>query len=635
MSNLLDEMSCDKEVVLWREEYERKKVTPEQIRGIIRPGSRVYIETGCSEPQYLVKQLILENKDLSDVEIYTSIPLSGFADFGGEYGSRFRIKSFFVSPNFSSAFAEGNADHMPVSSVGLTKLLAQEYVKINTVIMQLSPPDKQGFMSLGVTVDLTKTALDLADVVIAQVNGNMPRTFGDGFIHVNKVDYIIEHDEPLMEFPLEDQDPETLKVGENIARLIEDGATIQIGFGRIPNAALLALRDKKDIGIHSEIITDAICDLVGRGVITNARKDLDRGKTVASLCIGTKRIFDYVHDNPSVEMKALDYTTDPQNILAHRNMVAINGAVEIDLTGQSCVGLSEYLGYFGALGHATFNRTAMLTPGGKGIIALRSTSRDGRHSRIVPEFTDKRIGIITTQADINYVVTEYGYVDLFGKSIRERALALITIAHPKFRSWLLEEAKRLKYVYKDQVLPPETAIYPSEYETDKVFGGEKIVIRPIKITDERGVQDLFYAMSQHDKFYRFLRNVSALHHQQAQPLVSADYKNSMALVVTHGNLREGDILAVAHFARENKPEVEDVCEFAAMVHPNWQNIGIGTFLFTYIAAIAKNMGFRRMSAYVWEDNIQMLRVFQKAGLPMHQTRSNHVFTVEIDIGTAP
>lgn len=616
---------------MWQAEYERKKVTPERIRGIIRPGSRVFIETGCSEPQYLVKQLIFENKDLSDIEIYTSIPLSGYADLGGEYGSRFRIKSFFVSPKMSTAFAEGNADHMPVSSIGLTKLLAQDYIKINTLIMHLSPPDKQGFMSLGVTVDLTKIAIERADVVIAQVNRHMPRTFGDGFVHVDKVDYIIEHDEPLVEFPAEEQDPETLKVGEHIARLISDGSTIQVGFGRIPNAALLALKEKKDIGIHSEIITDAICDLMRRGVITNERKDLDRGKTVASMCIGTQTTFDFVNDNPSVEMKELSYTTDPQHILAHRNMIAINGAVEIDLSGQSCVGLSEFMGYFGALGHAAFNRTAMLTPGGKGIIALRSTTRDGEHSRIVPEFTDKRIGILTTQADINYVVTEYGFVDLFGKSIRERALALITIAHPKFRAWLLDEAKRLNYVYKNQVLPPETAVYPNKYETVQAFGGEVLAIRPVKITDERGIQDLFYAMSQHDKFYRFLRNVSALHHTQAQPLVSADYQNSMAVVVTHGSLREEEILAVAHFAREHKPGMQDVAEFAVMVHPNWQNIGIGTYLFAYITSIAREMGFKSLSAYVWEDNVQMLKVFQKAGFPLQQSVSNHVYTIRIDI----
>jgi acyl-CoA hydrolase/GNAT superfamily N-acetyltransferase len=620
-----------KEAVLWKDEYERKKVTPKQIKDIIRPGSRVYIETGCSEPQYLVKELILENRELSDVEIYTSIPLRAYTDFGGEYGSRFRIKSFFISSNVSSAFEEGSADHMPLSSIGLIKLFSQGYIRINTAMIQLGLPDEHGFMSLGITVDLAKIIIEKADIVIAQVNSSMPRSFGDGFVHVSKVDYIIEKDEPLLEIPQDDQDSETIKVGENIARLIDDGSTIQVGFGRIPNSALLALKNKKDLGVHSEIITDEICDLMNSGVITNVKKDIDNGKTVASFCIGTSKVFDFVNDNPSVEMKNLSYTTDPQNILAHKKMVAINGAVEIDLTGQSCVGMSDNFGYFGALGHATFNRTAMLTEGGKGIIALRSTSRDGKLSRIVPEFSDSKIGIITTQADIHYVVTEFGHADLFGKSIRERSLALITIAHPKFRSWLLKEAKRLNYVYKDQFLPPDNTLYPEKYEKELFMGGERLTVRPIKVTDERGIQDLFYAMSRHDKFYRFLRNVSALHHQQAQPLVSSDYINSMALVVTHSSLKEEGIIAVAHIARETKEDMNDVCEFAAMVHPNWQNIGIGTFLLKYILGTAYDLGFTKMIAYIWEDNIQMLKVFGKTDLPLKQITTNRVCTAELDL----
>ena len=566
--------------------------------------------------------------------MWKSIPqsrCSAFPTWGGEFGARFRIKSFFISPSLSSAFKEGNADHLPLSTRGLVKLVTQGYVKINVALIQLSPPDKQGFMSLGVTVDITKTIIDLADVVVAQVNRSMPRTFGDGFVHVDKVDYILEHDEPLVSFPREEADPETRREGENIARLGDDGATIQVGFGRIPEAALAALRDKKDLGVHSEILTDAMCDLVTTGVITNARKEINPGKMIASVCMGSRKVFDFVHDNPMVELREPAYVDDPQVIQAHRNLTAINGAVEIDLTGQSCVGMSEHMGYFGALGHALFNRAAMLTPRGKGIIALRSTSRDGRHSRIVPEFTDSRIGIITTQADIHYVVTEYGAVDLFGKSIRERALALITIAHPAFRSWLLGEAKRLKYIYQDQVLPSGEAIYPAHYETVHAFGGKPLLVRPVKVTDERGIQDLFYAMSQHDKFDRFLRNVTVLHHKQALPLVSADYRDAMALVLCEEDRRVEAVLAVAHFARETKPGLENTCEFAVMVHPNWQNIGIGSFLFSYMVEIARDLGFSDMRAYVWEDNAQMLKVFEKAGLKAQTSLANHVCTIDMTL----
>ncbi|MCD6571423.1 MAG: GNAT family N-acetyltransferase [Deltaproteobacteria bacterium] len=620
---------------MWKTDYEKKKVSPEDIIGAIRPGARIFIEAGCGEPQYLVKRLIIENKELSDIEIYTTIPLSGFSEFGGEFGSRFRVKTFFVSPIISSAFDQGRADHTPISSFNLTRLITGGHVKIDTAIVHLSAPDEHGYMSLGICVDITRTIIEYADTVIAQVNKEMPRTMGDGFMHVDKIDYIVEHDEALIEDTPEEPDAETGLVGENISKLIDDGATIQIGFGRLPNAALYALEGKRNIGIHTEILTDPICDLVKNGVITNRKKGINTDKIVASLCLGTKKLFDFVHNNPQVEFRPLEYTNDPVLIGRHNKMVAINGAVEIDLTGQSCVAMSDHMGYFGTLGHTDFNHGAMLSEGGKAIIALRSTSRDGRLSRIVPEFTDKKIGVITTQADVNYVVTEYGSVNLFGKSIRERTLALITIAHPKFRAWLLKEAKRLKYVYKDQMLPPEYAIYPEKYEIRKVFDGTELFIRPIKITDERGIQDLFYTMSKVDKFHRFLRSLSALHHQQAQPLVNVDYKSAMALVVTEARNKDGKILAVAHYTRDTASvSSEDTCEFAIIVHPNWQNMGIGSFLLGCLIDIAKNNGFTHMSAYVWEDNVQMLHVFEKAGYKIEYSLNNHVYDLSIDLGAS-
>ncbi len=612
---------------MWKDNYQEKKKQPEQLKNLIHPGFRVYVETGCTEPRYLVEKLILNNEKLSDVEIFTSIPISDFSDFGGKYGSRFRIKSFFISPSISTAFTEGNADHMPLSTTGLTRLFMQNYVHINVALIQLGPPDSQGFMSMGVTVDITRTVIDKADIVIAQINGKMPRTFGDGFINIDKIDYLVEYDDDLIEFPQNDHDPEIKQIGKNIAGLIEDGSTIQLGFGRIPDAALKALDGKKDIGIHSEIITDSVCELVEKGVITNELKTMDKGKTIASLCLGTKQIFDFVHDNPGVMLKSPEYTSNPQVFLGHKNLVAINGAVEIDLTGQSCNALSDK-GHSGPLSHADFNRSAMLTEGGKGIIALRSTSRDGKHSRIVPKFTDSQIGIITTRADINYVVTEYGHADLFGKSIRDRALALISIAHPRFRDFLIEEAKKLNYIYQDQVIPPEYSLYPSQYELRKTIREKDLFIRPIKITDERGLQDLFYAMSQDDKFYRFLMNVTALHHQQAQPLVNADYKNSMALVVQEYKERETDIIAISHIAREDYDD-RNACEFAVMVHPAWQNMGIGSFLFSYMLDIANKLGFRKMNAHVWEDNMRMLKVFEKSGLITKRHLEDRVCTVSM------
>ncbi|PKL35317.1 MAG: acetyl-CoA hydrolase [Spirochaetae bacterium HGW-Spirochaetae-1] len=615
---------------MWQNEYKEKLRQPEQLINLVQPGNKVYIETGCSEPRFLVETLIINNRGLSDVEIFTTIPLSGYSDFGGKFGSRFRIKSFFISPSLRSAFDQGNADHMPVSTFGLSRLILEEYIPVDVALIQLGIPDSRGFMSLGVTVDITRTIIEKASVVIAQVNRNIPRTFGDGFIHMSMVDHLIEHDAPLIEYPMEKLDIETLEVGENIASLIDDGSTIQFGFGRIPEAALLSLVGKKDLGIHSEIITDTICDLMESGTVTNMNKDIDTGKTTASLCLGTRRLFDYLNDNPGIEMRKPEYVSNPQVIGSHGNMVAINGAVEVDLTGQTCVGMKDQIDFFGVLSHADFNRTAMLSPGGKGIIALRSTTRDGSQSRIVPEFTYSRSGIITTQTDTNWIVTEYGCVNLYGKSIRDRALALISIAHPGFRQWLLEEAKRLNFVYQDQVLPAESAIYPFKYEMKKTIRENKFIIRPVKITDERAIQDLFYTMPQNDKFFRFLRNVTVLHHQQAQPLVNADYINSMALVVTELNRNKDNVLAVAHIARENGDDKKDTAEFAAMVDPRWQNKGIGTYLLKYMTEIAGNMGFKKLSAYVWEDNMAMIRVIQKEAAHLQSSSDTRVITFEMD-----
>ena len=610
----------------WGEEYACKKVSAQEIQRCIRPGSCVFVESGCGEPQHLVKNLVFENKDLADVQVFTSVPLRSYSDYGGQFGSRFRIKSFFISPSIANAFAEGNADHMPLSTDGMTKLFCEEYIKVNTILIQLSPPDEDGYMSLGVMVDITRAIIDKADTVIAQINAFMPRTCGDSMIHVGEVDYIVEHDEPLVSYCPEEADSEIHMVGANVARLVEDGSTLQMGFGRIPDAALMNLSGKKDISVHSEIITDTIVDLVQTGVIAD-----NDGSVTASLCIGTEKSFDFVRSNPMVELKHLSCTRDLKAILSHDKFVAVNGALEIDLTGQSCVGLGEYMGYFGSLGHASFNRAAMFSPGGKGIIALRSTSRDGRYSRIVPEFTDSKIGIITTQSDIHYVVTEYGHVNLFGKSIRERALALITIAHPGFRAWLLDEAKQMKYVYADQQLPPENSRYPGQYEVSREFCCEHFLIRPIKVTDERAIQNLFYSLSNNDKFQRFLMHVTAFHHKQAQDLAKVDYKNSMALVVLAGNVEKERIVAVAHIAREDTIGTRNTCEFAIMVDPAWQNKGIGTYLLKDMAAIGRDMGFESIRAYIWEDNVQMLKTFEKTGYSMTQKLEGHVYKVCMDV----
>jgi len=611
------------------EGYEPKRVSAEEIQGIVHPGSSMFIESGCAEPQHLVRSLVLDNLFLNDVQVFTTIPLSSYSDFGGEAGDRFRIHSFFVSPGMSGPFSLGKTDHIPLSSDMLERMIREGAIRINTALVQLSPPDADGNMSLGVTVDVMRAVIDCADVVVAQVNARMPFTRGPSLVHLSEVDYIVEHDEPLVQCDPEEHDYETRQIGEHVARLVTDGSTIQIGFGRIPDAALKAMKGKKGLSVHSEIITDSVMDLVRTGVIPEGNP------VTASLCIGSEELFRFVDRNPRITMAPLERVTDTRNILSLAPFVAINGAVEIDLTGQSCVALGEKGAHFGALGQPHFNRVARLTEGGRSIIALRSTSRDGSISRIVPRFTESRMGVFTTQIDVGYVVTEYGSVNLFGKSIRERVLELITIAHPRHRGWLLEEAKRLNYVFQDQVLPPEDVPYPEQYEHVQVFGGKKVLLRPVKITDERAVQNLFYSLSSDEKFHRFHIRLTSLHHRQAQRMVSCDYRDSLALVaeVEEGSTRS--IAAISHICHEVEETERKTCEFAIMVNPAWQNLGLGSYLLRTMAEIARIHGFRVLRAYVWEENFRMLKVFGKLDLHMDAAVDSNVIRLDYDLEPVP
>lgn len=608
-----------------------QRARAEDVAGLIHPGSSVFIETGCAEPSHLVKALIMKNYHLSDVQVFTTIPLAAYPDFGGPTGDRFRIHSFFISPGLTGPFSMGKADHIPLTSESLERMIQEGVITINTALIQVSPPDEDGTVSLGVSVDVVRSVIEKAHVVIAQMNANMPFTYGDSLIDISDIDFIVEHDEPLLCYGPEEHDFETKEIGTHVARLVPDGATIQVGFGRIPDAAVRAMGSKKNLSVHSEIITDAVMELIKAGIVS------PRTPVKAAMCVGTQELFRFVHKNPCIEMTSLARLADPREILGRGCFVAINGAVEIDLTGQSCMMLDERGSYMGALGHPHFNRIAQLSRGGKAVIALRSTSRDASMSRIVPKFTSTRMGVFTTQTDVQYVVTEYGSANLFGKSIRERALELITIAHPKYRQWLLQEAKHLNYVYPDQIMPPPEANYPYQFEHVQFFGGREVFFRPVRITDERAVQNLFYSLSADDRFHRFLLRITSLHHNQAQKMVNCDYRESIAMVAEVGPEGSREIVAIAHICRDNSEENGDgvrICEFAAMVNPCWQNMGIGTYLLRTMVEIARLLGFAVLRAHVWEENARMIAVLSKLGLHMSATVDCQVIRLDFDLASA-
>jgi acyl-CoA hydrolase len=422
-----------------------KELTAERALEHVKSGDRVYIHPGCATPEPLTKALAARAPMLRDVEIVHLLTF-GDADYiRPEMEGHFRHKAFFIGANVRSAVNAGRADYTPIYLHEVERLFRDGTMPIDVALIQVSPPEAHGFCSLGVGVDTTLTAAMNARMVIAEVNEQMPRTMGDTFIHVSAIDSMVRTNRPLLELPRRPITDLERRIGRNVAHLIEDGATLQMGIGGIPDAVLFHLREKSDLGVHSEMFSDGLMDLVKLGVITCYRKTLHPNKIVAGFALGTKELFEFMDYNPLIEMHPVHYTNDPFVISQNENMVAINSAIQIDLTGQVCsdsIGRSFYSGFGG---QTDFLRGAARSKGGKPIIALPSTARSGMVSRIVPVL-DAGAGVVDTRADVHYVVTEYGIAKLFGKCVRERARELIRVAAPQFRDWLTDEAVRANWL---------------------------------------------------------------------------------------------------------------------------------------------------------------------------------------------
>jgi 4-hydroxybutyrate CoA-transferase len=429
----------------WKDEYRSRRMTAAQALAAVRSGGRVWIQSGVGTPSPLVNALVARAPELQDVEIVHMMTL-GSADYTKpEYEGRFRHRGMFLGANVREAVAAGRADYTPIFLSEIEGLFTSGQLPLDVVLMQVSPPDEHGFVSLGTTVDCTLTASRCASTVIAEVNEQMPRTHGDTFIHVSHIHAIVETDRPLLELKTEPFTEMHLRVARNVASLIPDGATLQTGIGGIPDAVLTCLDGKRDLGIHTEMFSDGVVELMESGIINGDRKSLHRGKAVAAFVLGTKRLFDFLHENPTLEFRSISYTNDPFVVAQNDRMVAINSALQVDLTGQVCadsLGTRPYSGFGGQL---DFIRGAARSKGGVPIIALPSTAKGGRVSRIVP-MLEPGGGVVTSRADVHYVVTEHGIAYLHGKTLRERAEALMAIADPQFQAELEEFAVRAHYL---------------------------------------------------------------------------------------------------------------------------------------------------------------------------------------------
>ncbi len=417
-----------------------RTVTAEEALSVVKSGDRVFIHSIAAAPQRLIAALTARAPELRVVEV-VMIHTEGPAPYAApELAKSFRVNALFCGPNVREAVHEGRADYMPVFLSEVPQLFRAGVLPLDVALIQVSPPDKHGCCSLGVSVDVTRAAVQVAKTVIAQVNPNMPRTHGDGILHVDDVDFFVEGADPLPELASRAMTEQVRAIGRHCAELVDDGACVQVGIGGIPQATLLALRDHQRLGIHTEMLSDGVVDLVERGVVTGEHKRVHPGKIVASFALGTRRLYDFLDDNPSVAMLDVAYTNDTTVIRRNPKVTAINGAIEVDLTGQV---VSDSIGdqiHSGVGGQMDFIRGAALSEGGKPIIALKSTTSAGA-SRIV-SYLKPGAGVVTTRAHVHFVVTEHGIADLWGKNLRQRAAALIAIAHPGHRDALAAEAKR-------------------------------------------------------------------------------------------------------------------------------------------------------------------------------------------------
>jgi len=420
----------------WNSIFRNRVTTADKAVEDIRSGDRVWIHPGCNTPTLLIDAMVARAPELENVEVVHILTLAPAPYVAPGMEGHFRHRSLFTGANVRAAVNEGRADFVPIHLHDVPALISRGQMPIDVSLIHISPPDEHGFCSYGVGVDATKTAVEHSRTVIAMVNRQMPRTLGDSFVHVSKLTRVVEVDLPLIEHPMsEEVSGVARRIGGNIASLITDGATIQMGIGEIPDAVLDFLGDKKHLGVHTEMFSDGLVDLFEAGVVTNEKKSLHRGKIVASFVIGTRRAFDFVDNNPFMEFHPSEYVNDPYVVARNDKMVAINSALAVDLTGQVCadsIGTKIYSGFGGQL---DFIRGAARSDGGVPIIALPSTAKDGTLSRLVDTLIPGS-GVVTTRADVHYVVTEYGVANLFGRSIRERARSLIDISHPDFREEL-------------------------------------------------------------------------------------------------------------------------------------------------------------------------------------------------------
>ena len=618
----------------WKEKYKDMIQTPKKALGNIKSGNRVFLGTGCGEPTVLVEAMTNAAGTLADVEI-VQLMTKGNAPYAEQkFADCFKVNSFFIGHNVRNIFREGRGDYTPILMSDIPMLFESGQLPLDVALIQVTPPDSRGKMSLGISVDIVKSAAENASLVIAQVNPQMPWTRGDSLIDVYDLDILVEADRPLIE---RDEEPGTAvgeKIGKLVAALVPDGATVEFGMGRVPGLGRIPqvvapfLTEKQDLAIHTELMSDEIMNLMESGAVTGLRKSTDRGKVVASFAMGSQKLYRYIDDNPQFSFRQTRYVNDAKVIGKQNRMVAINMALEIDLTGQICSDSESGDFISGIGGQVDFNRGAAYSSDGRPIIVMPSTTEDGR-SRIVSTLAAGS-GVVISRGTVHYVVTENGVAYLHGKSVQDRTLALISIAHPDHRPHLLKEAIEAKFIRQEFADVEGKFVVPSQdymKTTCLLNDGTVIHFRPVHPIDEPLMRDLLYDLSQETIYYRFMSHSQRFGQKQIQNFVYVDHRKDVAIVGTLPEAFGDEIIIVGRYyldERTNRAEV------AFVIRDEWQSKGLGTFMFKHLVKIAMASGISGFTAEVLRNNKRMQAVFNHSGFKVQSMVEEGVYSFVID-----
>ncbi|MFZ2631901.1 MAG: GNAT family N-acetyltransferase [Desulfosalsimonadaceae bacterium] len=608
-------------------DWENSVVTPDQALEKIQPGMCIFIGTGAAEPRTLVKHLMDSNADnLQDLELFQLLSFGDVISIKELKNLKFRLKTFFSGWVAKEAIFEGRVDLIPSRFSRLSQLIGSRQIPFDAAFIQITPPNKLGYCSLGVSVDVAKMVMSQAPFVVGEINPDIPQTLGNTFVSIKEFDMLVKSTEKPIYFPRWPIDPIFDKVAANVASAIEDGSCISFSLGPLYEPLAKHLMQKKDLGVHSPIFSDALMDLINSGAVTNRYKQHFPGKTLTSYALGTQELLNWLDLNPLVEFQGIDKVFNPMRIGKNPRFVTIVNIRKIDLTG----GISLHVGKGNVTTDSAevidFVNGAEISEGGYSIFALPSRNLKGEANiKISLEDIPNQMNI---RESVDLVVTEYGVANLNGRTMRERAMALIEIAHPEDRAKLIEEAKMQRIIYKDQIFIEQNAhLYPNEVHCTHTFkNGVAVRFRAIKPSDEEEMRRLFYRFSDESVYYRYFTPLKTMTHSKMQEYVNVDYGKVMSIVGLVGDTGKGHIVAEARYVKDPKRPYGDV---AFVVDEEYQGLGIATFLYKQLIRLAKERGLQGFTADVLPANKEMMRVFEKGGAEVKATLEYGVYRLSI------